>query len=222
MAAEAKTSAPAITPMTRREFLYYIWAASMALFTAQAGGALLWFVYPRFKAGTFGGVFELDISEVPPPDSEPKPYSGGRFWLVNIGEKRVNDAREDAKTGNSERNQATSPARQTPGVKAIYMICVHLGCLYQWKPTNDRFECPCHGSKYLATGHRVAGPAARNLDAFVVEALDSAGNVIGMTQSKVAGNQEASAIPIDGVAKLRINTGQRIIGAEFDLDLTVT
>ena len=35
MAAEAK-SAPAVTtaPMTRREFLYYIWMASLALFTA--------------------------------------------------------------------------------------------------------------------------------------------------------------------------------------------
>ncbi len=220
MSAEATTRAPVITPMTRREFLYYIWAASMALFSAQAGAALLWFAYPRFKAGTFGGVFELDISELPPLDSEPKPYSGGRFWLVNIGDKRVSDSREDAKTG-GESNQAASQARQAKGVKALYMICVHLGCLYQWKGPNDRFECPCHGSKYLATGHRVAGPAARNLDVFVVEALDSNGNVIATTEPKVDGALEGSAIPLDGVKTFRINTGNRIVGATFDIDPTV-
>ena len=62
----AASTAPSVPPMTRREFLYYIWAASMALFLAETGGAILWFAVPRFKAGEFGGVFELDIANVPP------------------------------------------------------------------------------------------------------------------------------------------------------------
>jgi len=47
----AASAAPSVPPMTRREFLYYIWAASMALFLAEAGGAIVWFAVPRFKAG---------------------------------------------------------------------------------------------------------------------------------------------------------------------------
>ena len=135
----AAISAPTPPPMTRREFLYYIWGASMALFMAELGGAMVWFALPRFRAGEFGGVFTLDISKIPPVDSDPQDNPGGRFWLVNIGEKRISDPRQPQ----------DYPVK--PGVVAIYKVCVHLGCLYKWVPVNDRFECPCHGSKYLAT-----------------------------------------------------------------------
>ena len=45
------TTVPPVPPMTRKEFLYYIWAASMTLFLAETGGAILLFLVPRFKAG---------------------------------------------------------------------------------------------------------------------------------------------------------------------------
>lgn len=197
-AAQAAPAPPTVSPMTRREFLYYIWFGSMALLTAQAGAALLWFAYPRFKAGTFGGIFEIDISELPPLDAAPKAFSGGRFWLVNIG---------DGITADSRQPEAWRPAK---GAKALYMICVHLGCLYAWVPTNNRFECPCHGSKYLSSGTAIAGPANRNLDVFEMEAVDAGGAVLDTTE---VANDEGRSISIEGAAKLRINTGRRISGA---------
>ncbi len=193
-AASPATTASNAVSMTRREFLYYIWMASMALFTAELGGAILWFAVPRFAAGEFGGVFDLDIGEVPPADSEPRSFDAGRFWLVNIGEGNVNDPRLPA------------DYPQTPGVKALYKICVHLGCLYKWVPTNDRFECPCHGSKYLPTGVRVDGPARRNLDVFIVQAVDANGNVLSET------TEEGGAVDVTGAARLRVNTGRRLVG----------
>lgn len=134
--------------MTRHEFLYYIWAASMTLFMAEMGGALLWFALPRFKAGEFGGVFTLDVTAVPAPDAGPNEFAAGRFWLVNMGEAIVNDPRQPKEYP------------QTKGVKALYKVCVHLGCLYKWVSTGDRFECPCHGSKYLLTGARIDAPGS--------------------------------------------------------------
>ncbi len=196
---------PSVAPMSRREFLYYIWAASMALFLAEAGGAILWFAIPRFQAGEFGGVFELDVTEVPPADSGPVAFDEGRFWLVNIGQ------------GNIDRQYTDYPGTkdaypQTLGVKALYKICVHLGCLYKWVPTNDRFECPCHGSKYLPTGIRIDGPATRNLDVFVVQAVDGGGGVLATTEA-LAGSLQGSAIVIPaGTVKLVIDTGKRIVG----------
>jgi cytochrome b6-f complex iron-sulfur subunit len=204
MASEAKT--PTIAPMTRREFLYYIWGASMALAMAQVGGATLWFVIPRFKAGEFGGIFEIEIGKLPPPDSDPVPYDEGRFWLVNMGEAHANDPRLQEYLGGEPY------AVQKPGVKALYKICVHLGCIYKWVPTNNRFECPCHGSKYLPSGMRVGGPARRNLDVFIVEAVDAGGNVITQTEATLNGT-DGSAIDITGAAKIRVNTGRRISGA---------
>ncbi len=184
--------------MTRREFLYYIWGASMLLFGGQAAASLLWFAYPRFRAGTFGGVFEVDASQIPAPDEGPKSFAGGRFWLVNIGEKHKSDDRNDG-------------VQTTTGVKALYMVCVHLGCLYGWEAAQNRFNCPCHGSMYTPSGHRIAGPATRNLDCFTVQAVDADGKVLTET-GKLNANLEASAINVDGAAKLLVNTGSRIMG----------
>jgi cytochrome b6-f complex iron-sulfur subunit len=191
--------------MTRREFLYYVWAASMALFLAEGGGAVVWFAVPRFKAGEFGGVFSVDLAKLPPPDAAPAAFDAGRFWLVNVGPGTVADPRHPAGQGSR------------PGVLAIYKVCVHLGCLYDWKAVNNRFECPCHGSKYLKDGTRVHGPASRNLDRFVVRALDAAGQVLAETTRGDANHEPAAGAALDlpaGTAALQIDTSLRVKGRD--------
>lgn len=199
--AQAVPEAPGGLPLTRREFLYYLWGSSMAVFMAGSGGVSIWFALPRFRAGEFGGTFTLDAADVPPVDSDPKPFAEGRFWLVNLGPKTLDD----------ERQPRDYPLEA--GVKALYMVCVHLGCLYKWVAINERFECPCHGSKYLRSSARIDGPARRNLDVFVIEALDPQGNVLARTESTM-GEQEGAAIPVpQGATALRISTASRIHGA---------
>jgi cytochrome b6-f complex iron-sulfur subunit len=188
-------------PLSRREFLYYLWGVSMAVAIAGGTGATIWFALPRFKEGEFGGVVTIPVEALPPPDSSPLPYSEGRFWLVNIGPETVDDPRQPP----------VYPL--TPGVKALYMVCVHLGCMYKWVETQDRYECPCHGSKYLKSDARIDGPARRNLDVFVIEAVDVNGNVVARTEPEI-GNNEGSSVPITPeVVSLRIDTGKKIAGA---------
>ncbi len=195
------SGAGAPMPLSRREFLYYLWGISMAVAIAGGTGATIWFALPRFKPGEFGGVVTIPVGQLPPPDSGPLAYTDGRFWLINIGEKTVEDPRQPA----------VYPL--TPGIKALYMVCVHLGCLYKWQPTNDRFECPCHGSKYLKSDARIDGPARRNLDSFVIEAVDGSGNVVARTEPQI-GSTEGSSIPLTpDVVTLRIDTGRKIVGA---------
>jgi cytochrome b6-f complex iron-sulfur subunit len=173
----------------------------MAVFMAGSGGAVVWFALPRFREGEYGGVVNVPAADVPPPDSPPKSYADGRFWLVNIGPQTLADARQPADYPLGE------------GVKAIYMVCVHLGCLYKWAPTEDRFECPCHGSKYLKSDARIDGPARRNLDLFLIEALDAAGNVVAQTEPALDG-REGTSVPLSAdVVTLRIDTSRRISGA---------
>ncbi len=196
---EGAERAPA-KPLTRREFLYYLWGISLSVFMAGSGGATLWFTLPRFREGEFGGIFTLDIGEIPAPDTGPVGFAEGRFWLVNIGSQSVDD----------ERRPEQYPAEQ--GVMALYMVCVHLGCLYKWVPVNDRFECPCHGSKYLKTGERVDGPATRNLDVFVIELVDAQGNVLAKTEPTL-NDRDGSALQVPPEATaMRIDTGTRIQG----------
>jgi cytochrome b6-f complex iron-sulfur subunit len=200
-AAEMQVEAPVSLPLSRREFLYYVWGASMAVLLAGAGGATIWFVLPRIREGEFGGVFTLPISELPPPDSPPKEFAAGRFWLVNVGDGTMNDSRQP------------SDYPLTSGVRAIFKVCTHLGCLYKWNEGDDRFECPCHGSKFLKTGARIDGPARRNLDVFMIEMIDAQGNIIAQTEPSMD-TLEGSPLTIpDNAVSIRVDTGRRVTGA---------
>jgi cytochrome b6-f complex iron-sulfur subunit len=146
--------------MNRREFLTYAWGGVLGLIALQSGVGLFQFMMPRFKAGEFGGVFYIGSeTTLPSTDATPEPNTGGKFWLVNTADQ---------------------------GPLAIYMVCTHLGCLYKWEQANNRFECPCHGSKFTREGLFIEGPAPRSLDTFEVT----------IENSEVA-----------------VNTGRRILGA---------
>src|SRR5574341_1164834 len=58
--------------ITRRELLYYVWSASLALSMAGSSGAVLWFAYPRVGEGQFGGEFALTPDGIPPVDAPPQ------------------------------------------------------------------------------------------------------------------------------------------------------
>jgi cytochrome b6-f complex iron-sulfur subunit len=165
---------------TRREFLYYIWGASIALILGQTSAGLIWFALPRFRAGEFGGTFTLTADDVPPPGAAPNSFPSGRFHVSNVPEQ---------------------------GLVALYGVCTHLGCLPKWVPTNNRFECPCHGSKYELSGLYIEGPAPRSLDRFLTTitfddgtavTTDSSGDPIPLPEGK-------------GIVSVAINTGNRIM-----------
>lgn len=182
---KAQTAQPAkagaaveVSPPSRREFLYYIWGASIALLLGEASAGLIWFALPRFKAGEFGGTFSYDGDAIPAENVPPVFIASARFWLSTVPNE---------------------------GFVALYGVCTHLGCLPKWVPTNNRFECPCHGSKYQKDGHYIEGPAPRSLDRFktVVTFED------GTTATT---NANGDPIPLNGkqIVNVSINTGARI------------
>jgi cytochrome b6-f complex iron-sulfur subunit len=182
--------------VSRREFLNYVWAGSLAIFTAASGGAMLAFAMPRFKEGEFGGTYTVGaVSEkLPAPDSPPVAYPDVRFWLVNIGPQ------EAAKGGGIE------------GLVALYRVCVHLGCLYAWVDSTGRFECPCHGSKYQEDGTYIEGPAPRDLDRFRVVITDGQGNLVTETVTSKSSPGYGAPIPAptDGTLIIKVDTGAKI------------
>jgi cytochrome b6-f complex iron-sulfur subunit len=168
-------------PMTRREFLNYGFLASLGIFFVALGGATFIFALPRFGAGEFGGLFNLGTAGdvIPPTDAAPASKTSARAWISNTDQ----------------------------GVVALYNVCVHLGCLYGWQPVTNRFECPCHGSKYQKNGTYIEGPAPRSLDRFVIHFTDADGNILAQT------NASGDPLPIpDPNAQMVVDTGKIILG----------
>lgn len=175
---QARAKQVEVSAPSRREFLYYIWGASMVMLTGELTLGLLWFVFPRFKEGEFGGVFRFDPNDVPNAGSGPFSVPSGRFHVANV---------------------------EGEGFVALFGVCTHLGCLPKWVPTNNRFECPCHGSKYELNGKWIEGPAPRSLDRFRVTITFEDG-------SSATTDAEGKPIQIEGrkIASINIDTGSRI------------
>lgn len=182
---EAELAEEVEEAVSRREFLNYAWLASLGIFVAQLGGVSYLFAMPRFRAGEFGGIFPLGpVEKLPQTGAAPEKNAKGRFWLV----------------------------RSDEGIYALYVVCTHLGCLFQWRPTENRFICPCHGSQFSRTGKYLAGPAPRNLDSFVIRVVDEQGNVLVETPPDVSG-QGPVPVPVpDEKAQVLVDTGARMFG----------
>ncbi|GIV80078.1 Rieske 2Fe-2S domain-containing protein [Litorilinea aerophila] len=162
---EAADGLPSPAEMNRREFLTYAWGAALGLLALEGGVVSFFYLYPRFRAGEFGGKFFIGPENtLPSPDEAPRPFTDGKFWLVTTEEGQP---------------------------KALYMVCTHLGCLYKWVESNWRFECPCHGSKFTHDGFYIEGPAPRSLDYFEISVEN--GEVVVDTGSKILGSPSSES-----------------------------
>lgn len=176
--AAKRAARPPGAPLSRREFLNYAWGAALGVVLVEAGAASLFYALPRFKEGEFGGIFPVGTgSSMPAVDAPPVRNLDGQFWLSN----------------------------DTDGVRALYRVCTHLGCLYEWKDQTFRFECPCHGSKFVKDGKYIEGPAPRSLDQFKMQKLVN-GDVVEETTT---GGQ---ALTVDATAEYIVDTGVVVKG----------
>lgn len=133
---------------TRREFLNYIWGASMALVLAQAGGITFWFALPRQR----GTTKTFSLTELPTLNGRPL----------------------SARTENAGFHLTHSER----GIAAFDNHCTHSRCVFPWSEAAGIFACPCHGSQFSLNGDYIAGPAPRSLDHYDFEVWDANKQVI--------------------------------------------
>ena len=168
--------------INRREFLNFAWLVSLGFLTVSLGGVTFLFSLPRFREGEFGGVFTIgEVGDLPEAGSAPVNYPKVKLWLSNT----------------------------ETGLIALYKVCTHLGCLYNWNNQEFKFICPCHGSQFENNGSYIQGPAPRSLDRFVVLIESADGQVIAETDALTG---EPIPVPDDPAALIRIDTGQRVTG----------
>jgi len=167
--------------INRREFLNLAWLASLGFLLVDLGGMSYLFALPRFKEGEFGGVLTIGkVSDLPQVDSAPTNLPKVKLWISNSDK----------------------------GLMALYKVCTHLGCLYNWNNQEGKFICPCHGSQFQLNGTYIQGPAPRSLDRFLVQVIDpNSGNVLAETKD---GNPVA--VPNNPDAIVKVDTGKKFRG----------
>jgi Rieske Fe-S protein len=52
---------------------------------------------------------------------------------------------------------------------AVSAVCTHLQCIVAWNSAERSWDCPCHGSRFDASGRVIQGPARSDLPAVDVE-----------------------------------------------------
>jgi cytochrome b6-f complex iron-sulfur subunit len=177
-----ESDSPKIEKVNRREFLNFAWLISIGFLMVDIAGITFLFALPRFREGEFGGVFTIGtVGELPPIGPTPTNFPKVKIWFSNT----------DA------------------GMKALYKVCTHLGCLYNWQEQETRFICPCHGSEFEPDGDYILGPAPRDLDQFVVIVETPDGQVIAETDQQTG---DAVPVPDDPSAIIKVDTGRKIIG----------
>ena len=174
------------TGLSRREFLNFAWLASLGFLCIEMAGVSYLFAMPRIKEGEFGGAFTVgNAAEIPPVDDPPRNYPMVKFWL----------------------------SHHEKGLSALYKVCTHLGCIYNWQDQDNKFICPCHGSQFQRDGTYIQGPAPRSLDRFVIQLIDSqSGSVVAETDAE--GNPLAVPPNFNGVVV--VDTARRMMGPIHD------
>jgi len=162
-------------PINRREFLYYLFGASMVVFAAESCALFTRMVQPHLSYGPGSGLFRLQLADVPML-SQPTAYTDAKAWLV----------------------------RFENGLVAYSAICTYERNVffYTWSDVNLRFECPGCGSKFTAHGAWLEGPAPRDLDRFLIRVETPRG--IRSTQQTGApvDVSDATAITLDTTLQL--------------------
>jgi cytochrome b6-f complex iron-sulfur subunit len=137
--------------LKRRELLSWGLIAASAALAVQSCDVVLRFARPAAVAGEFGGAFDLGAAtDLPDVDAPPTDHRAGRFFFVHT----------------------------SAGIAAFHKVCTHLSCLLTWDEQADAFVCPCHGSLFSRAGEVISGPAARDLDRFVVQLIAADGQVV--------------------------------------------
>ncbi len=151
----------------RRELLAWMWLLAATAAAAKATQLTYGFIRASHATRQPTSFAAGSVADLPMPGEAPRAFPAGRFWLAQTQE----------------------------GVAAFDGVCTHLDCLLGWDDEAHEFACPCHGSRFDATGRHLTGPAPRDMDRFAVKIVNAEGVAVASTD--FAAGVLAAPITID-------------------------
>jgi glycine/D-amino acid oxidase-like deaminating enzyme/nitrite reductase/ring-hydroxylating ferredoxin subunit len=93
------------------------------------------------------------------------PYYMVRDWLApSEGKTLRNLARGQGKILTLRGKKVAASRSEDGRVSLCSPICTHLQCVVGWNKAERTWDCPCHGSRFKATGEVISGPAEEPLE----------------------------------------------------------
>ncbi|MEW6350610.1 MAG: Rieske 2Fe-2S domain-containing protein [Thermodesulfobacteriota bacterium] len=127
--------------MKRRSFLAWAGGGLTALAAGAMGKGLAWAHQPMpFKKGNRKDVPAAKVQGLAP--GVPTNFPEARAWLV---------------------------LEKDGSIIAFDEQCTHKGCQFAWNASQKEFQCPCHQSRFDATGKVLGGPTPKPLTRLKVE-----------------------------------------------------
>jgi glycine/D-amino acid oxidase-like deaminating enzyme/nitrite reductase/ring-hydroxylating ferredoxin subunit len=82
------------------------------------------------------------------------------------------------------RGKAVAISRDENGeIHVMKAACTHMGCHVRWNRFERSWDCPCHGSRFDASGQVLNGPAADGLKPAAADAVQTGGEETGPGES---------------------------------------
>lgn len=83
--------------------------------------------------------------------------------------KAETDSLEDVRAGEGKivklEGQKVAAYRDPRGdITLLSPVCTHMKCIVNWNDADKTWDCPCHGSRFKATGEVIGGPAETPLE----------------------------------------------------------
>jgi Rieske Fe-S protein len=93
------------------------------------------------------------------------PYYLLRNWLGAAEGKSLRSVkRNEGKILNLDGRKVAAHRDGQGKVTLLSPVCTHLKCIVAWNNAEKTWDCPCHGSRFAATGEVMAGPAEQPLE----------------------------------------------------------
>lgn len=88
------------------------------------------------------------------------PYYMLRNWLAGAESKSLRSVKPDQGKIVQINGHKVAAYRNAHGKISLHSpVCTHLGCIVEWNGAEKTWDCPCHGSRFAATGEVLSGPA---------------------------------------------------------------
>ena len=154
--------------VNRRDFLYIATGAAGAVAVGGIAWPLVSQLAPNAREVAAGAPVDVDISAIEPGSVIKVIWRGASYFVRRMTDSEIEQA-NSAPEGNyvdfvPAENRLAGPEGGKKEWSVYGANCTHLGCIpSEVAGSFDQWVCPCHGSKFDATGRVTKGPAPVNL-----------------------------------------------------------